>query len=67
LGEAGRIWWQRHASVDSAVEAWRQVLREAVLLDRPPQPANWPAHLNVDGTERAREILAEFGVGADLF
>ena len=46
---------------------WRQVLREAVSLDRPPQPANWPAHLNVDGTERAREILAEFGVGADLF
>ena len=67
LGEAGRVWWQRHASVDSAVEAWRHVLREAPSLDRPPQPANWPAHLDVDGTERAREILAEFGVRGDLF
>jgi hypothetical protein len=66
LGEAGRAWWQDHASVDAAVNAWRYVLREAASLDRPPQPANWPAHLNVDGLERAREILGEFGVGADL-
>jgi hypothetical protein len=67
LGEAGRVWWQHHASVDSAVEAWRQVLREAASRDRPPQPANWPAHLNVDGTERAREVLGELGVSAELF
>jgi hypothetical protein len=67
LGEAGRTWWQDHASVDAAVKAWRQVLGEAASLDRPPQPANWPAHLIVDGLERAREILGEFEVGADLF
>jgi hypothetical protein len=67
LGEAGRAWWQDHASVDAAIKAWRKVLGEAASLDRPPQPGHWPAHLNVDGLERAREILGEFGVGADLF
>jgi hypothetical protein len=67
LGEAGRAWWRNHASVDSALKAWRQVLREGASLGAPPQPANWPAHLNVDGSERAREILGEFGVSVDLF
>ena len=67
LGEAGRAWWQDHGSVDAAVKAWRKVLGEAASLDRPPQPADWPAHLNVDGLDRAREILGEFGVGSDLF
>ena len=66
LGEAGRAWWRDHASVDAAANAWRQVLREAASLDRPPRPAHWPAHLDVDGLERAREILGEFGVSADM-
>jgi hypothetical protein len=66
LGEAGRAWWHDHGTVDAAVKTWGKVLREAASLDRPPQPANWPAHLNVDGLERAREILGEFGVSADL-
>jgi hypothetical protein len=67
LGEAGRAWWQDHASVDAAVKAWRQVLGEAASLDRPSPQANWPAHLIVDGLERARKILGEFGVGTDVF
>jgi hypothetical protein len=67
LGEAGRAWWQAHASVDAAAKAWRPLLREAASLDRPARPAHWPAHLDVDGLERAREILGEFGVSADLF
>lgn len=67
LGEAGRAWWRAHATVDRAVQAWRPILREAAALDRPPRPANWPAHLDADGAERAREILREFGVTVDLF
>jgi hypothetical protein len=66
LGEGGRTWWQDHASVDAAATAWRKVLREAAALDRPAQPAGWPAHLNVDGLERTREILGELGVSADV-
>jgi hypothetical protein len=32
----------------------------------PPRPLNWPHHLAADGTQRARELLGEFGVTVDF-
>jgi hypothetical protein len=67
LGEAGRLWWQNHATIDHAAEAWRGVLREAPTIDRSPRPPNWPAHLTPDGTEPARAILGQFDAAVDLW
>jgi len=67
LGDAGRAWSRGHESLAVAVEAWEPLLHEAARLDPPPRPGDWPAHLTADGTERARAMLAEFGVTVDLF
>jgi hypothetical protein len=60
LGDAGRTWWQANATIDHAVAAWELVLQEAVTL----APASRQAV--ADGSEHAREILAEIGVGVDF-
>ena len=65
LGEGGRAWWSAHATVEHAVEAWNDILNEAAAVNRAERPPNWPAHLDADGTARAREILADFGVNVD--
>lgn len=67
LGEAAHAWSRSHESVAVAVDAWQAVLGEAVRLEAPAHPAEWPPHLAADGTERARAMLAEFGVTVDLF
>lgn len=67
LGTAGHAWWGAHATVAHAVAAWRSVLGEAAGLDAPPRPAGWPAHLQADGTARARATLRECGASVDLF
>lgn len=67
LGERARAWWQAHASIERVAAAWRDVLRDAAGLGRLEPPDNWPAHLQADGTDRAREILEGFGVTVDLF
>jgi len=67
LGDAARTWWRTHATARVAADAWERILREAVPVDRPPRPADWPAHLHADGTERARAMLEELGVSVDLF
>jgi hypothetical protein len=66
LGSAAHEWWQQHATLDHAVRAWRSILAEAVTLNPPPRPLDWPRHLNADGTERARELLGEFGATVDF-
>lgn len=66
LGSAAHAWWRQHATPDRAVDAWRSILAEAVAVAPPPRPANWPPHLAADGTERARELLAEFGATLDF-
>ena len=66
LGSAAHTWWQRHATLDHAVHAWRSILAEAVSATLPPRPADWPRHLTADGTERARDLLAEFGTTVDF-
>ena len=66
LGEAARAWWQSHATVAHAADAWRSILERAATLPLPSPQRDWPAHLTADGTERAREILGEFGVTVDF-
>jgi len=67
LGDAARAWSRAHESLPVACETWERLLHEATRLATPPHTADWPAHLTADGTERARAILAEFGVTVDLF
>ena len=66
LGTAAHEWWRQHATVDHAARAWRSILAEAATLTPPQRPGNWPRHLTADGTERAREILGEFGDTVDF-
>ena len=66
LGAAAHEWWRQHATVDHAVQAWRSILAEAITATPPPRPSNWPRHLTANGTERARDLLAEFGATVDF-
>ncbi len=66
LGEAARAWSHAHEGLAVASDAWERLLQEAARVEPPPRPADWPAHLTPDGTERARATLAEFGVTVDL-
>jgi len=66
LSEAARDWWRTHATPEHAANDWERLLGEAALLPPPTCPTDWPGHLTADGTERAREILSEFGVTVDF-
>jgi hypothetical protein len=66
LGAAAHEWWRQHATPEHAVQAWRSIVAESVGVSPPPRPPNWPRHLTADGTERARDVLAEFGVTVDF-
>jgi hypothetical protein len=66
LGAAAHAWWQTNATPAVAAAAWRPLLEEAATLPPPTRPPGWPAHLQADGTERTRAILAEFGVTVDF-
>ena len=65
VGRSAHGWWREHATAVHAATAWEPLLEEAVAAGPPPVPQGWPAHLTADGTERAREILAELGVDGD--
>jgi len=67
LGEAAYAWSRAHEGGTVPLDAWQRLLRDATQVDPPPRPATWPSHLTPDGTERARAMLAEFGVAIDLF
>ena len=66
LGAAAHEWWRQHATLDHAVQAWRSILAEAITVTPSPRPSNWPRHLTANGTERARDLLAEFGATVDF-
>jgi hypothetical protein len=66
LGDAALEWWRRHATVAHAVDAWADILAETAASGPPPRPHGWPRHLTADGTDRAREWLAPFGVSVDF-
>ena len=66
LGEAAHDWWRTHATPEHASQDWERILADAEHLNPPTRPADWPEHLNADGTERARVILGDFGVRVDF-
>jgi hypothetical protein len=66
VGVAGFEWWRHHATVDLSVQAWRSILADAGQIAPPALPSNWPPHLATDGTERARDLIAEFGSTVDF-
>jgi len=66
VSAAGYEWWRQHATVDHAVQAWRSILAEAVDAPPPSLPSNWPPHLTADGTERARDLIAQFNATVDF-
>ena len=65
LGGAARAWWEQHATVARAVEAWTALLDDARTLPAPPRPAGWPAHLGADGSGLTTSILDQFGLGRE--
>ena len=62
LGRAARAWWERHATVAHAVEAWKALLDDARTLPAPARPAGWPAHFDADGSGTLSAVLDQFGV-----
>jgi hypothetical protein len=66
LGAAAHAWWRAHATAARAADVWNTILQEAATLEPPGLPADWPAHLHADGSERARKTLASFGVRVDF-
>jgi hypothetical protein len=46
LGAAARTWWEAHAHVKQAANAWRGVFAESEAMGDPPRPKGWPAHLS---------------------
>jgi hypothetical protein len=65
LAASGYAWWAAHHTLEHAVSAWDDLLREAAVAAPLPPPPDWPSHLRDDGTERARQILADFGLALD--
>jgi hypothetical protein len=66
LAHAAETWWRSRSTLAHAVAAWDAILRDAAAIEAPPHPPGWPPHLTADGTERARERLAEFAVTVDF-
>jgi len=62
IGDAGRVWWAAHATIDRAIEAWQDVLSDAARMRVPARPPSWPAHLDADGTALTVKLLTEAGV-----
>jgi hypothetical protein len=58
LATAGAAWWQSHATMDHALEAWRRI------LDAPPPPA--PGFAALNHTEHARTVLDTFSATVDF-
>ncbi|HEY6509410.1 MAG TPA: hypothetical protein VIY56_15425 [Vicinamibacterales bacterium] len=65
LGNAAQAWWATHATTDHAVASWQAVLDEGRSLTPRSRPEGWPRHLDADGSELARRLLAEGGVDLD--
>ena len=66
LADAAFDWWAGNASPAAAAQVWMPLLLESASLPPPTHPLGWPGHLTADGSERAREILSEFGASVDF-
>ncbi len=63
LGAAARDYWRRECTLDVSVGDYESAIAAAAAAP-PPRHPGWPAHLRVDGGERAREIAGQIGVAA---
>ena len=59
LGAAARAWWERHGTVQHAAAAWERLFTHAIAEPK-------PAASRVDGSARARGVLAQLGVSVDI-
>lgn len=64
LGGAARAYWRRHATIEIMAQDYEALLERTRRSQPNPHPL-WPAHLVVDGTERARAIASHVGVELD--
>jgi hypothetical protein len=65
LGRAASAYWERNHSVDRMVDDYRRVI--PLALATPAPAVDLPAHLRADGTARLAQLLAPFGIPADLW
>jgi glycosyltransferase involved in cell wall biosynthesis len=65
LGLAAREHWERSHTLGCMAEDYDRVLGRALVRPAVP-PRGLPAHLERDGTELARRLLNETGVGVDF-
>jgi hypothetical protein len=66
IGDAAQSWWRANATPAVSASAWQRLFAEAATVDAPMRPPDWPRHLDADGTQAARAILAEFGASVDF-
>ena len=66
LAAAGEAYWRAHHAPERVVPLFDQILQETSTTTPPPRPSGWPAHLDADGSARAREVLSEIGVMVDI-
>lgn len=71
IGSAAVAYWEHGHSIDGMVSDYRRVLSRAMRTPAAPGRASEaraePAHLRADGTERVAELLAPFGLDANLW
>lgn len=72
LGRAAAAYWDREHSFEGMLDDYRRVLSRAISAPPCPERApegrvEGPAHLRADGTERMGELLAPFGLDANVW
>lgn len=65
LGRAAAEWWQREHSVTAMVEDYERIFVQALHGAPAGNHAALPAHIQSDGRERMRELLAPFQLEGD--
>ena len=66
LAAAGETYWREHHAPGRVVPLFEKVLQETATAMPPPRPTGWPAHLDANGSNRAREILSGMEVTVDF-
>ena len=64
IGDAARAWWAAGHRMEHSAKDYERVMAAAVA--RPAVRSAIPPHLDRDGSQRAREILAPFGLSPDI-
>ena len=64
IGAAARAWWAARHRMEHSAEDYERVMAAAVA--QPAVQSAIPPHLDHDGGDRAREILAPFGLSPNI-